>query len=125
MCPTGEPPKFPPHSHSREQDRRTAVAAVQQRAKTLDAKAEARETAQEALQRREAELRDLTASLAEELTRSQRLQQVSSRLVQAADFTQLLNEILDAAIDISHADMVNIQLLDGDALKLAAHRAFR
>jgi PAS domain S-box-containing protein len=125
MRATGEPPKFPSHSHSSEQDRRAAVASAQQRAKALDAEAEAPQTAQQSLQRREAELRDLTASLAEELARSQRLQQVSSRLVQAADFSQLLKEILDAAIDISHADMGNIQLLDGDALKLVAHRAFQ
>jgi PAS domain S-box-containing protein len=78
----------------------------------------------QALQRSEARLQELAASLADELASSQRLQQVSSPLVHAADFTQLLNEILQAAIDISHAEMGTLQLLEGDALKIAAHRNF-
>ena len=63
-------------------------------------------------------------SVAEELASSQRLQEFSTRLVQVADFKQLLNEVLEAAIDIGHADMGNVQLLDGDALKIAAQRGF-
>jgi PAS domain S-box-containing protein len=78
----------------------------------------------QALQRSEARLQELTTSMAAELAISQRLQRVSARLVQVADFTQLLNEILDAAIDISHADLGNVQLLDGDVLEIAAQRGF-
>src|SRR6185437_1950362 len=57
-----------------------------------------------------------------ELANSQRLQQVSTRLVQVSDFRQLLNEILDAAIDISHAQTGYLHLYEDDALKIAAHR---
>ena len=53
-----------------------------------------------------------------------RLQQVSTRLVQAHDVAALLDEILDAALAITDADMGNIQLLDGDTLKIVAHRGF-
>jgi PAS domain S-box-containing protein len=77
-----------------------------------------------ARQRSEIRLQEVAATLTDELASSQRLQQVSSRLVQVDDFPQLLNEILDAAIDISHTDMGNIQLLDGQGLKIAAHRGF-
>jgi PAS domain S-box-containing protein len=77
-----------------------------------------------ALQHSEARLQELAATLTDELASSQRLQQVSSRLVQVADFTRLLSEILDAAVDVSHAEMGNIQLLGQDGLKIAAHRGF-
>lgn len=72
----------------------------------------------------EARLEELASRLTEELEVSQRLQQVSTRLVQVAEFKQLLNEVLDAAIDISHADMGHVQLLEDGALKMAAHRGF-
>ena len=52
-----------------------------------------------------------------------RMQQVSTRLLQAGDFSLLLHEILDAAIEITGAQMGNIQLLEGDVL--ADHRATR
>ena len=77
-----------------------------------------------ALQASEARLQRLAASLADELAISQRLQQVSSRLMQVGEFPQLLNEILDTAIDIAHADMGTLQLFDGGALKIAAQRGF-
>jgi len=73
----------------------------------------------------EARLQELASKLREELEASQRLQQISSRLMQAADFEQLLNEVLDAAIDISHADMGNLQLLEDRGLTIAAHRGFK
>jgi two-component system NtrC family sensor kinase len=53
-----------------------------------------------------------------------RLQQVSTRLVQTREMAALLDDILEAAIEITGADMGNIQLLDGDALKIVAHRGF-
>ena len=60
-----------------------------------------------------------------ELAASFRMQQLSERLVQLDDLNQLLSEILDAAIDIAHADMGNIQLFQGDALKIVVHRGFQ
>jgi len=72
----------------------------------------------------EARLEELASRLTQELETSQQLQQVSIRLMQVAEFPQLLNEILDAAIDISHADMGNLQLLEGGSLKITAHRGF-
>ena len=77
-----------------------------------------------ALERSEARLQEVAATLADELASLRRLQQISTQLVQVANFAQLLTEILDAAIDISHADMGNLQLLEGNALKIAAHRGF-
>jgi PAS domain S-box-containing protein len=77
-----------------------------------------------ALQQNERRLQELAATLSAELATSQRLQQVSARLVQVADFQRLLDEILLAAIDVAHADMGNIQLLEDRGLRIAAHRGF-
>ena len=57
----------------------------------------------------------------EDLTR---MQQVSTRLLQAGDVSLLLHDILDVAIEITGAQMGNIQLLDGDVLRIAAQRGF-
>ena len=53
-----------------------------------------------------------------------RMQQVSTRLLQAGDFALLLHDILDAAVEITGAQMGNIQLLDGDCLRITAQRGF-
>ncbi len=53
-----------------------------------------------------------------------RMQQVSTRLLQGGDFSLLLHEILDAAIEITGAQMGNIQLLEGDLLRIIAQRGF-
>jgi PAS domain S-box-containing protein len=53
-----------------------------------------------------------------------RMQQISTRLLQAGDFSLLLHEILDAAIAITGAHMANIQLLRGDVLRITAQRGF-
>ena len=55
-----------------------------------------------------------------------RLQEVSSRLVQAGDTDSLMKEILDAAIAITAADMGSIQLRDrgSDTLRIVASRRF-
>jgi PAS domain S-box-containing protein len=53
-----------------------------------------------------------------------RMQHVSTRLLQAGDSSLLLHDILDAAIGITGADMGNIQLLEGDLLRIAAQRGF-
>jgi hypothetical protein len=49
---------------------------------------------------------------------------VSTRLLQAGDFPLLLHYILDAAIGITGADMGNIQLLDGNRLRITAQRGY-
>ncbi len=57
----------------------------------------------------------------EDLTR---MHQLSTRLLQADDFSLLLHDILDAAIEITGAAMGNIQLLEGDGLRITAQRGF-
>jgi GAF domain-containing protein len=52
------------------------------------------------------------------------MQQVSTRLLEAGDFSLLLHDILDAAVAITGAQMGHIQLLDGDCLRIAAQRGF-
>ena len=65
-------------------------------------------------------------SLAIELAAMRRLQEVSSRLVQAGDTDSLMEEILDAAIAITAADMGSIQLRDrnSNTLRIVASRRF-
>jgi PAS domain S-box-containing protein len=73
-----------------------------------------------------AAVRESEKRLATELTSMARLQEVSTRLVQAGDSTSLLLEIIDAAIALTAADLGNIQLFDRDAktLKIVASRGF-
>ena len=79
-----------------------------------------------ARERAEEALRESKRSLASELAGMARLQEVSTRLVRAGDSISLLQEIVDAAIAITAADMGNIQLLDGDmgCLEIVASRGF-
>jgi PAS domain S-box-containing protein len=63
--------------------------------------------------------------LAQDLDAMTRLHRLSTRFVRAGDLPQaLLQEIVDVAIAITHADMGNIQLLDPTSRRLtvAAHR---
>jgi PAS domain S-box-containing protein len=53
-----------------------------------------------------------------------RMQQLSTRLLQAGDVSLLLHDILDAAIEITGAQMGNVQLLEGDHLRITAQRGF-
>jgi len=70
-------------------------------------------------------IRGLNAQLAADLAAMTRMQELSTRLIRTGAFSELLNEILDAAISITGADMGNIQFLDTDgALRIAAHRGF-
>jgi PAS domain S-box-containing protein len=75
--------------------------------------------------RAEREIEELNARLKAEVSALTRMQQISTRLMQADDLSQLLGEILDAGLEITGADMGNIQLLDGDSLKIAAQRGFQ
>lgn len=66
----------------------------------------------------------LNVQMALDLSAMTRMQQISTRLLQADDFQQLLGEIVDAGIEITGADMGNIQLLEDGLLKIEAHRGF-
>jgi PAS domain S-box-containing protein len=74
----------------------------------------------------EQRLHESERSLTAELADMARLQELSTRLVQAGDSTSLLEEIVDAAIAITAADMGNVQLLDQGTgtLKIVASRGF-
>jgi two-component system, cell cycle sensor histidine kinase and response regulator CckA len=52
------------------------------------------------------------------------LHELGVRLTQSSDLHSLLNEILLASESITHADMGNIQLLDGSVLRIAAQHGF-
>ena len=67
----------------------------------------------------------LNAQLSSDLAAMTRMHEISSRLVQATDVTTLLQEIIDAAVEITEADMGNIQLLEEGTLRIAAHRGFK
>lgn len=69
-------------------------------------------------------IQELNAQLTADLTAVTRMQQLSTRLVQADDFPQLLGEIVEAGIEITGADMGNIQLLEDGALKVVSQRGF-
>ncbi|GEM_PF-706230 len=70
--------------------------------------------------RAERAIEALNAQLSADLSAMTRMQRLSARLVQASDFTVLLGEILDAAIEITGAAGGNIQLLQDGALKVIA-----
>jgi len=76
--------------------------------------------------RREANeaLRTSEQRLLMELSAIARIQKVSTRLVQFGDLSAFLHEIIDAAIEITDADMGNIQLLENNALRIVAQRGF-
>jgi len=61
-----------------------------------------------------------------ELTAMLRLQELGSRRISTADLTLLLRQMLDAVVEMQHADFGCIQLYNRTAgtLELAAHRGF-
>ena len=80
-----------------------------------------------AVQRMRAEeaRRSAIDELEAELADTKLLQSVSTRLIRADGFPVMLHEILEAAIEMTGAEMGNIQLLDGaGVLKIAAQRGF-
>ncbi len=78
-----------------------------------------------AQKRAEEAIHTLNARLTEDLAAMTRMQQLSTRLIQVGGFSELLAEILDAGIEITAADMGNIQLLDdAGRLRIVAHRGF-
>jgi PAS domain S-box-containing protein len=75
--------------------------------------------------RTEEAIRALNARLTEDLAAMTRMQQLSTRLIQSGGIPELLGEILDAGIEITAADMGNIQLLDdAGRLRIVAHCGF-
>lgn len=66
----------------------------------------------------------LNAQLTSDLAAMTRIQQLSTRPSQTDGLTDLLPEIVDAAVEITGADMGNIQLLEDGVLNIAAHRGF-
>jgi PAS domain S-box-containing protein len=79
--------------------------------------------------RAETALEESRKRLAEELETAQRLQRVSSQLIQADDADALCALILDTAVDITGADYGSLRLLDPDSagrdrLRLLQHRGF-
>jgi PAS domain S-box-containing protein len=74
--------------------------------------------------RQEEVIRVLNAQLSADLSAMTRMQQISTRLVQAEDFAQLLNEIVAAGTEITDADMGNIQLFRNGVLQIVSQRGF-
>jgi hypothetical protein len=80
----------------------------------LQATKDAAKTAQHA--------RELKLQLDAELRGAYRIHEISSRLWGKSSVNEALNEILDAAIEVTEADLGNIQLVDQGILSIVAHR---
>ena len=78
------------------------------------------------LQRTQAALRASEERLAGDLADAQRLQEISTRLIQEGDAGHFYDQILDAAIGVMRSDMASMQVLDEGrgALRLLAWRGF-
>jgi PAS domain S-box-containing protein len=76
--------------------------------------------------RAERALRESEQRLTSELRVMERLQRLSVRVAETEDFSSLLLEIVDAAIEVTEADKGNVQLFDASTgcLHLAASRGF-
>jgi PAS domain S-box-containing protein len=74
--------------------------------------------------RSEEAIRVLNAQLSADLSAMARMQQISTRLAQAEDFAQLLDEIVAAGTEITGADMGNIQLYQNEVLQIVSQRGF-
>jgi PAS domain S-box-containing protein len=72
--------------------------------------------------RAERAIQALNAQLVTDLAAMTRLQQISTRMMAAKNLPGLLDEILAVGIEITGADMGNIQLLEEGVLKIVAHR---
>jgi PAS domain S-box-containing protein len=74
--------------------------------------------------RSEEAIRVLNEQLSADLSAITRMQQMSTRLAQAEDFAQLLDEIVAAGTEITGADMGNIQLFQNGVLQIVSQRGF-
>jgi len=52
------------------------------------------------------------------------MQQLSTRLIHSGDVHKLLLEVVDAAVEVTGADMGNIQLFENDRLQIVAERGY-
>ncbi len=75
----------------------------------------------------EAALRESERLLTADLAAMTRLQEVSRQLVHDGDLTALLQEIVDTAIELTGADMGNLQFFEptSDTLRIVASRGFK
>src|SRR5215472_14677951 len=73
----------------------------------------------------EQQSRGLKRQLDAELRGAYRIHEISSRLLGKSSVNDALNEILDAAIEVTEADLGNIQLVDQGILRIVAHRGCR
>lgn len=82
---------------------------------------------QDVTERKQAEekLRESEQQLAAEAKALARLNSLGSRLWQTPSLREGIEEMLASTIDMLSADMGNIQLLDGDTLRIAAQRGFQ
>jgi two-component system CheB/CheR fusion protein len=72
------------------------------------------------------ELRAAQRQVAEDLRRMTRLHELGTRLASPGDLRGLLDEVLRVAVEVTAADMGNIQQVDeGGALLIAAHSGFQ
>jgi PAS domain S-box-containing protein len=77
------------------------------------------------VKRAEEAIKGLNSQQTADLDAMTRMQELSTRLIQSGAFSDLLNEILEAGIAITKADMGNIELIDADGeTRIAAHRGF-
>ena len=74
--------------------------------------------------RAEEAVRVINAQLSADLSAITRMQQISTRLAQAEDLAQLLDEIVAAGTEITGADMGNIQLFQNGVLQIVSQRGF-
>ncbi len=74
--------------------------------------------------RAERDIESLNEQLRRDLTAMTRVQELSTRLVEAQDVTELLGDILSVALEITTADKGDIQLLDGRTLRISNQRGF-
>jgi PAS domain S-box-containing protein len=72
----------------------------------------------------EATIEGLNRQLSAELKSLMRLHELSTQMAAVSEYRRLLDEILNAAIEVTAADMGNIQLLEDGSLKIITHRGF-
>jgi PAS domain S-box-containing protein len=71
--------------------------------------------------RAERAIQTLNHQLTVDLAAMTRMQRLSTRMVEAGDFRELLRETLSSAIEITGADMGHIQLLEDGVLQMTTH----
>ena len=76
--------------------------------------------------RAEEAIKSLNRQQAADLAAMSQLQELSTRLIQPGAFSDLLNEILEAGIAITKADMGDLELVDADGeMRIAAQLGFK